>query len=205
MNICLIAVESTISHYSAAVENDNANFNKIIFTMKDTKLYVPVITLIAKANLSKRFEKSVYWNKHKTKSENKNTINEFMCFLESNFVWLLEEFKRLFALVYSDRGNDVRRFKGQKYYLRKDIIKNYNVITNGKNICHNWFWYNTIWKNKKHNNKSRWRLCWTAKNNDGEKAGNKQSMLVSKILGEIKETRLKLTQGSVTVLQNGAN
>ena len=30
-------------------------------------------------------------------------------------------------------------------------------------------------------------------------------MLVSKILGEIKETRLKLTQGSVTVLQNGAN
>ena len=56
-----------------------------------------------------------------------------MCFLESNFVGV----KRLFALVYSDRGNDVGRFKGQKYYLRKDIIKNYNVITNGKNICHN--------------------------------------------------------------------
>ena len=67
MNVCLIVVESTISHYSAAVENDNANFNKIIFTMKDTKLYVPVVTLTAKANLSKRFEKSVYWNKHKTK------------------------------------------------------------------------------------------------------------------------------------------
>ena len=133
MNVCLIVVESTISHYSAAVENDNANFNKIIFTMKDTKLYVPAVTLTVKANLSKRFEKSVYWNKHKTKSENKNVINECMCFLESNFVGV----KRLFALVYSDRGNDVGRFKGQKYYLRKDIIKNYNVITNGKNICHN--------------------------------------------------------------------
>ena len=45
--------------------------------MKDTKLYVPVITLSAKDNqnlskrLSKGLERSVYWNEYKTESENK--------------------------------------------------------------------------------------------------------------------------------------
>ena len=64
-------------------ENDGANVDSdnIIFTIKDTKLYVPVVTLSAKDNkkllkfLSKGFEKSVYWNKYKTKSENINTTS----------------------------------------------------------------------------------------------------------------------------------
>ena len=52
-----------------------------IFTIKDRKLYVPVVTLSAKDNnklsklLSKGFERSVYWNEYKTKSENKNTTD----------------------------------------------------------------------------------------------------------------------------------
>ena len=58
--------------------NDNDNASNIIFTIKDTKLYVPALTLSVKDNpklsklLSKGFEKSVYWNEYKTKSENKN-------------------------------------------------------------------------------------------------------------------------------------
>ena len=45
--------------------NANANANNIIFTIKDTKLYVLLVTLSAKDNqklskvLSKRFERSV--------------------------------------------------------------------------------------------------------------------------------------------------
>ena len=64
---------------AAGADNTNANPN-IIFTIKDTKLYVPVVTLSARQNkklsklLSKRFERSDYWNEYKTKSENKNTI-----------------------------------------------------------------------------------------------------------------------------------
>ena len=96
---CLIVVESTISHYSAAVEKDNVNFNKIILTMKNTKLYVPVVTLTAKDNLRKGFEKSVYWNKYKTKSKSKNTTNEYINFLEWNFVGV----KGLFALVIYEK------------------------------------------------------------------------------------------------------
>ena len=48
--------------------NDNDNANNIISTIKDRKLYVPVITLSARDNqnlskpLSKRAERSVYSN-----------------------------------------------------------------------------------------------------------------------------------------------
>ena len=65
----------------SAAGNDNDNDNGI-FTIKDTKLYIPVVTLSARSNqklsklLSKGFELSVYWNKYKIKSENKNTKNQ---------------------------------------------------------------------------------------------------------------------------------
>ena len=48
--------------------NDNNNASNINFTIKDTKLYVPVVSLSAIDNqklsklLSKGFERSVYWN-----------------------------------------------------------------------------------------------------------------------------------------------
>ena len=51
--------------------------------MKNTKLYVPVVTLSAKDNqklsklLSKGLGRSVYWNDYKTKSENKNRTSEY--------------------------------------------------------------------------------------------------------------------------------
>ena len=58
-------------------DDDDANLDNIVFTIKDKKLFVPVVTLSAKGNkklskpLSKGFKRSVYWNEYKTKSENK--------------------------------------------------------------------------------------------------------------------------------------
>ena len=55
---------------TAGTDNANPKSNNIIFTIKDTKLYVPVVTLSARNNkklsklLSKRFERSVYWNEY---------------------------------------------------------------------------------------------------------------------------------------------
>ena len=60
------------------------------------------MTLSAKDNqkLSKLFSKGfvtlLYWNEYKTKSENKNTTDEYRCFLELNFVGV----SRLFVLIY---------------------------------------------------------------------------------------------------------
>ena len=118
------------------VINEDVNVNKIIFNFKYTKLYVPVVTLSARDNqklpklLSKGFERSVYWNEYKTKSENKNTTNELRYFPELNFIGI----NRLFVLVYTNEAKNAERFKARKYYLAKGIIKNYNVIINRKKL-----------------------------------------------------------------------
>ena len=118
-------------HY---VNNDD-NANNVIFTIKDSKLYIPVGTLSARENkrlsafLSKGFERSVYWNEYKTKSYNKNTINEYRYFLESNFFGA----NRLFVLVYWNEDAASKRFKYKRYYLPTGIVNNYNVVINGKN------------------------------------------------------------------------
>ena len=77
--------------------NDKSNTNRdnIVFTIKDTKLHVPVLTLSAKDNkISKHFRKgcetSVYNNEYKTKSENKNATNEYRYFVKSNFVCFIQ-------------------------------------------------------------------------------------------------------------------
>ena len=112
--------------------NANADYNNVVFTIKDSKLYVPVVTLSAKGNkilsnfLSKGFESSVYWNE--PKSENKNTTNEYTYFMESNFLGV----NRLFVLIYPNQHNHLNRFNGKKYYLPKGITKNYNITINGK-------------------------------------------------------------------------
>ena len=79
-----------------------------IFTIKDTKFYVSVVALSAKdiqkllKRLSKRFERLVYLNEYKTKSENTNTTNEYRYFLEWNFVGV----NRLFVLVYWNQDDN---------------------------------------------------------------------------------------------------
>ena len=116
--------------------DNNSNGNNIIFIIKETRLYVPVVTLLLRGNqkirklLSKRFGKSVYWNKYKTKRDNKKTTNKFRYFLESNFVGP----NGLFVLVYTNHRDNAKRFNARKYNLPKGIIKNYNVIINGKNF-----------------------------------------------------------------------
>ena len=103
--------------------NDNANANNI-FSIKDTKSYVPVVTLSATDNqrfsklLRNEFERSIYWNEYKTKSQNKNTRNKYRYFLESNSVGV----NRLSVLANSNQDNDSKRLKTRRYYLPQGII-----------------------------------------------------------------------------------
>ena len=104
----------------------------IILFLQDTKLYVHVVTLSVRDNqklsklLSKGFQRSAYWNEYKTKSENKNTTNEYRYFIKSNFVGVIN---RLFVLFYTNEANNAKRFN-----LENLIYQNYNVIINGKNF-----------------------------------------------------------------------
>ena len=141
-------------------DNNDASSDNVIFTIKDTKLYVPVVTLITKNNqkfrylFSKGFERSVYQNEYKTKSGNKYTAQQFIYFLKPNFVRV----NTLFVLVYSNQDENSKRFKTWRYYLVKGIIHNYKAIINGKKF------YNQsidsdikLQRNKKVNNRTKWR------------------------------------------------
>ena len=98
---------------AAGTGKANPNSNNIFFTIKDTKLYAPVVNLSAKDNqklsrlLSKVFERSVYWNEFKIKIENKNTENQHRYFLESSFFGVNRLF---FILVYLNINNDIQQF-----------------------------------------------------------------------------------------------
>ena len=87
---------------AAGADDDNGNDNIIIFTIKGSKLYVPVVTLSGKDNqklsklLSKRLERSVYWNEYKSKSENK--IQQTSIDVFSNQI-LLESIGYLFLFL----------------------------------------------------------------------------------------------------------
>ena len=124
MNYCVLASDDA--------DNATGTSNNIIFTNKNTKLDVLVITFSEKdiQKLSKLFgngfERSVYWNEYKTKIEKKNMTNRY--FLESNFV------KKLFVWVYINQDNNSKRYKAKRYYLPKGIMKNYNIIVNKKNF-----------------------------------------------------------------------
>ena len=100
MPMIICKVESKLKwakHFTLSVlgnKNDNVNVdsNNIFSTIKDTKLHVPVVTLLEKGNqklsklLSKEFLRSVYWNGNKAETENKNTTSEYKYFTESTFV-----------------------------------------------------------------------------------------------------------------------
>ena len=87
--------------HCALSSKGNADTNNIIFTIRDRKLYVSVVTLSAEDSqklsnfFSKRFARSLYSNKQKTKSENKNTTNKCRDFVKSNFL----EVSKLFASI----------------------------------------------------------------------------------------------------------
>ena len=123
--------------------------NTAKFAITDTKLHVPIVTLSTKdsANLAKQlnegFERSVYWNSYETKPakviEQGKNIYEL---LNASF----QGVKRLFVLAYfiaaPAEGNNppppVDETAGiknnKKYFLPRGEIKNYNVLTDGRNF-----------------------------------------------------------------------
>ena len=69
-------------------------------------------------------------NEYKTKSDNKNTTNEYRQIGIDGQVGVVG----LFVSVYSSQDDNAKRFKIRRYYLPKGITKNYNIIINGKNV-----------------------------------------------------------------------
>ena len=111
-------------------DNDNANCTVIISTIKDTKLYVPVITLSARDNekLSKfiGFERSIKQKlRIKIRQINKDSF--------LNQTLLIDYLFYFFQLKMANlKLKTLKRFKAKRHYLPKDIIKSYDIIVNVK-------------------------------------------------------------------------
>ena len=56
--------------------------------------------------------------------------NKYTYFLKSNLVGI----SRLFVLVYSNQDANSKRFKAKRFYFRKGIVDNHNIIITGKAI-----------------------------------------------------------------------
>ena len=101
------------------------------FKIKDTKLYIPVLTLSSKndnkflGQLKTGFKITVKWNKYRSEMSSQTKINNLNYLIDPTFT----NVNRLFVLSYENE-NDSTFFSN--YYVPKVEIKDINVLINGK-------------------------------------------------------------------------
>ena len=101
------------------------------FTITETNLYIPVVTLSTQDNakllpqLKSGFKRTISWNKYMSKPEllarNQNLNN----LIEPSF----QGVNRLFVLAFED---DVQRKSNKRYYIPNVKIKDYNIMIDEK-------------------------------------------------------------------------
>ena len=103
------------------------------FTITDTKLYVPVVTLSTQDNakllqqLKSGSKRTINWNKY----EPKVTVEQQNQYLDFLINPSFQGVNRLFVLSFENNGG---RTSYTKYYLPLVEIKNYNVVIDGQNF-----------------------------------------------------------------------
>ena len=113
---------------AGTVANQNPSFQ-----IKDTKLYVLVVTLSTQENikllkqLESGFKRTINWNKYlvKTTSQAQNRYLDFLIYPSFQGV------NRLFVLSFED---DDDRESHEQYYLPNVEIKDYNVVMDERNF-----------------------------------------------------------------------
>ena len=114
------------------ISTNNAN-QVPTFTITETNLYVPVVTLSTQDNskllpqLKNGFERTITWNKYLIKSELLAQNANLNHLIEPSF----QGVNRLFVLAFE---NDDQRTSNKRYYTPNVEIKDYNVMMDGKNF-----------------------------------------------------------------------
>ena len=112
-----------------------------VFIINDTKMYVPVVTLSKEDNKdfleqqNKRFQRSIYWNEHKTKEINENSDANVFKYI--NLDPSFQGVNRLFVMACNRVDSQPTRNGQQKYYLSRIDLEKYNVIIDGRNFYDN--------------------------------------------------------------------
>ena len=103
------------------------------FTIKETNLYVRVVTLSTQDNakllpqLKSGFKRTISWNKYLAKPELLPQNANLNHLIEPRF----QGVNRLFVLAFE---NDEQRTSNKRYYIPNVEIKDYNVMIDGKNF-----------------------------------------------------------------------
>ena len=103
------------------------------FTITETNLYVPVVTLSTQDNakllpqLKSGFKRTISWNKYLAKPELLAQNPNLNHLIEPSF----QGVNRLFVLAFE---NDAQRTSNKRYYISNVEIKDYNVMIDGKNF-----------------------------------------------------------------------
>ena len=124
----ILTWSSTCVIASVIVANQAATF-----TITDTKLHVPVVTLSTQENtkflqqLKSGFKRVINWNKYLSKPELLAQNPNLNHLVEPSF----QGINRLFALAFE---NDNDRTSDDEYYLPTVEIKDYNILINGENF-----------------------------------------------------------------------
>ena len=121
-----------------------------IFTITDTNLYVPIITLSIQDNakllqqLKSGFKRTINWNKY----ELKLTVQVQNQYLDSVINPSFQGVNRLFVLSFQNNGS---RTSYTIYNLPLVEVNCYNVVIDGRNffeqpVKNNFITYDNIWK-----------------------------------------------------------
>ena len=117
----------------------SADAGNAVFIIKDTKLYVPVVTLSKENNnkeqQNKDFQRSIYWNEYKTKEQNENAANNVFKYI--NLDPSFQGVNRLFVMAYLRGDDNPDKNNRRKYYLPRFNLNKYNVIIDGRNFYDN--------------------------------------------------------------------
>ena len=103
------------------------------FTITETNLYVPIVTLWTQDNakllpqLRSGFKRTMSWNEDLAKLELLARNTDLNHLIEASF----QGVNRLFVLAF---GNDEQRTSNKRYYLPNAEIKDYKVMIDGKNF-----------------------------------------------------------------------
>ena len=103
------------------------------FAITDTKLYVPVVTLLTQDNckllrqLKSGFKKTVNWNKYLSKPELLAQNPNLNHLVKPSF----QGVHSLFVLAFE---NDMQRTSHPRYHLQNVEMKDYNMMINGENF-----------------------------------------------------------------------
>ena len=129
---CEVNLILTCSSTCALTATGDANQNAT-FTITDTKLYVPVVTLSTQENtkflhqLKSGFKRVISWNKYLSKPELSAQNPNLNHLVEPIF----QGVNGIFVLAFE---NDDDRTSSDEYYLPTVEIKDYNIMINGENF-----------------------------------------------------------------------